>query len=149
MHDKNEVRIHIDRTAYRSPTPTSGAALYALGKVPTGHALYQEAQGNEEDEPVPNDAGSVRLDEDEHFYSAPAHKKSFTITVNGREKEVDHKVVSFAEIVALANIPGDANTIYTVTYKRGRRGAEGTMVEGDTVKIKNGMIFNVTATSKS
>jgi hypothetical protein len=149
MPDKNEVRIHIDRIAYRSPNPTDGAALYALGKVSAGHVLYREVQGNEEDKPVPNDGEPVRLDEDEHFYSAPAHKKTFTIIVNGREKEVDHKVASFAEIVALANIPGDVNTVYTVTYKKGRRGAEGTMVEGDTVKIKNGMIFNVTATSKS
>ena len=69
--------------------------------------------------------------------------------MNGREKEVDHKVVSFAEIVALANLPGDENTIFTVTYKKGRTGAEGTLVDGDTVKVKNGMIFNVTATSKS
>jgi hypothetical protein len=98
---------------------------------------------------VPRGKEKIHLDQDEHFFSVHSHKKVFTIIVNGREQEVDHKVVSFAEIVALAKIPGDANTIYTVTYKKGRRGAEGAMVDGDTVKIKNGMIFNVTATSKS
>jgi hypothetical protein len=149
MSEKNEVRIHIDRTAFRSPNPTDGETLYILGKVQPGHVLYQEVQGDEEDERVPNDNKKIQLDEDEHFYSAPAHKKVFTIFVNGREKEVDHKVVSFTEIVALANIPGDANTIYTDTYKKGRRGAEGSLVEGDTINVKNGMIFNVTATSKS
>ncbi|HEX4612199.1 MAG TPA: multiubiquitin domain-containing protein [Urbifossiella sp.] len=149
MADKHEVRVHIDREAYKSPNPTDGEALYRLGRVQAGFVLYQEVQGDAEDGPVPNTKDEVRLSEDEHFYSAPSHRKVFTIVLNGREKEVDHKIVSFAEIVAMAAIPGDANTVYTVTYKRGRRDAQGTMVEGDTVKIKNGMIFNVKATSKS
>lgn len=32
-----EVRIHIDRQPHESPNPTTGAALYALGKVPAGY----------------------------------------------------------------------------------------------------------------
>jgi Multiubiquitin len=146
---KQEVRIHIERTPYRSPNPTYGDALYDLGNVKSGFDLYQEVEGNEEDRLVPRGKEKIHLDEDEHFYSMHPHKKVFTIILNGREKEVDHKVVSFAEVVALANLPGDENTIFTVTYKKGRRGAEGAMVDGDTVKIKNGMIFNVTPTSKS
>ncbi len=41
-------------------------------------------------------------------------------------------------------------TVYTVTYKRGLGNKpEGTLVEGDTVKVKEGMIFNVARTDKS
>jgi hypothetical protein len=145
----HRVRIHIDREPYRSPNPTDGEALYALGKVKPDYALYQEVEGDQEDRLVANGKEEVRLTEDEHFYSAHPHKHVFTIFVNGQPKELDHKVVSFAEIVALADLPGDPNTIYTVTYKKGRHDAQGTMVGGDTVRIKNGMIFNVKATGRS
>jgi hypothetical protein len=80
------------------------------------------------------------------------HNKDFTIIVNGREKVVTKKEMSFAEIVALAfdNPPTGPNIVFTVTYRRGEGNKpEGTLVEGETVKIKDGMIFNVTATDKS
>jgi hypothetical protein len=78
--------------------------------------------------------------------------KSFTIIVNGREKIVTSRELSFSEIVALAfdNPPSEPNTIFTVTYRRGEGNKpEGSLVQGETVKIKDGMIFNVTATDKS
>jgi hypothetical protein len=75
--------------------------------------------------------------------------KEVRIIVNGREKKVAKEVISFAEIVALANFPNDPDTIFTVTYRRGEGNKEGTLVEGETVKLKDGMIFNVTATNKS
>lgn len=77
--------------------------------------------------------------------------KQFTIIVNGREKVVTTKEISFAQVVALANLPSGPNIVYTVTYRRGGEGnkPEGTLVEGETVKVKEGMIFNVTATDKS
>ena len=80
------------------------------------------------------------------------HNKEFTIIVNGRQKEVTAKELSFAEIIALAfdNPPTGPNIVFTVTYRKGEGNKpEGTIVEGDTVKIKDGMIFNVTATDKS
>lgn len=78
------------------------------------------------------------------------HKKDFKIIVNGREKTVTAKEMSFAEIVALANLPTGPNIVYTVTFKRGHGNKpEGTLVDGEVVKIKEGMIFNVTATDKS
>ena len=65
---KHEVRIHIDRTPYRSPNPTDGDALYALGNVKPGFDLYQEVEGNEEDRLVPRGKEKIHLDQDEHFY---------------------------------------------------------------------------------
>jgi len=67
---KHETRIHIDRKPYESPNPTTGAALYILGKVATGYELFREVRGDKEDEPVSNDNKEVHLKEDEHFYSA-------------------------------------------------------------------------------
>jgi len=87
----------------------------------------------------------------EHKDEVHGHHKEFTIIVNGRQKMVTKKELSFTEIVALAdNLPTGENIIYTVTYRKadGKK-EEGTLDEGATVKIKNGTIFNVTATDKS
>lgn len=89
---------------------------------------------------------------EENKHEGQGHTKDFTIIVNGRQKVVTAKEMSFSEIVALAfdNPPSGANIIFTVTYRRGEGNKpEGTLVEGETVKIKDGEIFNVTATDKS
>jgi hypothetical protein len=80
------------------------------------------------------------------------HEKTFTIIVNGRKKEVATKELSYADIVNLAydnNPPTGPNIVITVTFKKGEGDKQGTLLPGDTIKIKNGMIFNVTATDKS
>lgn len=78
-------------------------------------------------------------------------RKTVTTIVNGREKTVTKKELSFAEIVKLAfeNPPFGDNTAYTVTYRKGEDGKAGSVVEGGTVKVKDGTIFNVSATDKS
>ena len=145
---EHQVRIHIDRKPYQSPNPTTGAALYELGHVPPSQELFREVQGDHEDVLVPNDGTEIHLERDEHFYS----EKVFEIVVNGRQKLVTEKRLSFYEIVALAfdNLPSGPNIIFTITYRKGpHQKPEGTLLEGETIKIKNGMIFNVTATDKS
>lgn len=80
------------------------------------------------------------------------HEKQFTIFVNGRAKVVTGKELSYAQVVALAfdNPPSGENVSFTITYRKGEGNKpEGTLVEGETVKIKEGMIFNVTTTNKS
>lgn len=78
--------------------------------------------------------------------------KDLTIVVNGRDRVVGSKELTFDELVALAfeNPPTGPNIVFTITYRRGHGDKpEGTLVEGGTVRIKDGMIFNVTATDKS
>lgn len=80
------------------------------------------------------------------------HPKEISIVVNGREKQVVQRELTFSELVALAfNVtPTTGNTIYTITYRRGEGSKpEGMLVEGESTKVKEGMIFNVTATDKS
>jgi hypothetical protein len=67
---EHKVRIHIDRKPHESPDPTTGAALYVLGKVQSGYELFKEVRGDHEDEPIANDGSVIHLKEDEHFYSA-------------------------------------------------------------------------------
>jgi hypothetical protein len=146
----HQVRIHIDQHRYHSPNPTTGAALYILGNVAPGLELYREVIGNEEDKPIENGPENIHLKEDEHFHSG--HPKAYMIYVNGVQMEVTKKTLSFNEIVRLAypNPPTGDNVLYTISYEDGpHANPQGSMKEGDIVKDKNGMIFNVTATDKS
>ena len=79
------------------------------------------------------------------------HPKEITITVNGQQKVVTKEELSFIEITALAfnPPPQGGNTIFTITYRRGHGNKEGSLVAGDTIKIKEGMIFDVTSTDRS
>ena len=79
-------------------------------------------------------------------------EKEYTIVVNGREKTVRATELGEDDLVALAyeNPPTGELICFTITYRRGQGNKpEGTLDEGDTVKLKEGMIFNVTATDKS
>ena len=80
------------------------------------------------------------------------HEKEYTIIINGRPKKVAKAELTFDEIVALAfdNPPSGPNVVFTVTYSgAGGRGNQGTLTEGGSVEIQNGMIFNVKATDRS
>jgi hypothetical protein len=148
----HEVRIHIDEVRYESLNPTTGEALYKLGNVAPGLDLYQELTGDREDKVVPNAPETVHLKEDEHFHSGAPQVKHIDIFVNGRKKLVTTRLLSFDQVVALAfdPVPTGPNIIFTITYRHGpRENPEGNLLEGGTVKIKDGMIFNVTPTNKS
>ena len=79
--------------------------------------------------------------------------KTVTVIVNGREKEVPkHDDLTFDQLIKLAfeNPPQGEFICFTITYRRGNNPRkEGTVPEGGSVKPKEGMIFNVTATDKS
>jgi hypothetical protein len=146
----HEVKIFIDQNSYHSPNPTTGAALYVLGNVQPGMELFREVTGDREDSEVDNGSESVHLEQDEHFHSGKP--RVYKIIVNGRQKEVSTKTLTFDQVVALAfnPVPSGPNVQFTVTYRKGpRKNHEGSMTEGETVRIKDGMIFDVTETNKS
>lgn len=81
---------------------------------------------------------------------AQDHKKTVTIIVNGRPKEVEKDEITYADVVALAGVQTGPDTEVTVTYSKGEdKKPKGSLVAGESVKAKDGMIFNVTATNKS
>ena len=148
--ETHEVRIHIDQEPHHSPNPTTGAALYALARVASGIELYREVTGYREDEPIENSPEVLHLKQDEHFHSGPP--KVYTIIVNGRKKEVSTKTLAFDQVIALAfnPVPVGPNIQFSVTYRKGpRKNPEGTLTEGQVVRIKDGMIFDVSETNKS
>jgi len=147
---KHEVKIFIDQNTYHSPNPTTGAALYTLGKVEPGLELFREVTGDREDPEVSNGPETVHLKEDEHFHSGKP--KTYTIYVNGQEKTVATKTVTYEQIVKLAfpNPIIGQNIIYTVGYEDGpHKNPSGSLMPGGKVYVKDGMIFDVTPTDKS
>lgn len=74
-----------------------------------------------------------------------------TIIINGRSVEVAQKELTFDEVVVLSALATGPNITFTITYRRGHgEKPEGSMVEnGDAVKVKDGMIFNVDPTTRS
>lgn len=79
-------------------------------------------------------------------------KKEYKLIVNGREKPWHEDSITFEQLVVLAfgSYDDNPNKVYTVTYDKGpHENPEGTMVKGDSVNVKNKMVFNVTATDKS
>ena len=79
--------------------------------------------------------------------------KEISIIVNGRSKTVSkNDDLTFEEVVALAfENPQTGDGIqYTVQYMRGRGNKpSGTLVEDQSVKVKEGMEFDVTPTNRS
>lgn len=84
-------------------------------------------------------------------HDPPGQNKEYKIIVNAREHIWKEKEITFDQIIILAfgSISNDPNVSYTVTFKRGHGNKEGSMVKGDSEKIKEGMIFNATQTNKS
>lgn len=76
----------------------------------------------------------------------------YRIIVNAREKIVTAKELTFNQVVALAfdPVPSGPYIEITVAYRKGpAHKPHGTLTTGETVKVKDGMIFDVTATDKS
>ena len=79
-----------------------------------------------------------------------ADQRDFEIIVNGRPKTVERKKQSYRDIARLAYPDADFDKyLYTITYFNGEHGQEGDLVEGETVRVKNGMVFNVRRSDKS
>jgi hypothetical protein len=75
------------------------------------------------------------------------------VIVNGRRKEVHGHHLTFEQTVALAfpTAPPGENIIYAVAFRNSgdAKRPEGSLIAGTSIKIKDGTIFDVTATDKS
>lgn len=88
-----------------------------------------------------------------HSDSASHHPdKQVTIYINGTPKVVQKERLTFEEIVALSfdNPPTGDGVQFTIQYSRGHSSnSKGSLVEGQTVQVKEGMEFDVTLTNRS
>jgi hypothetical protein len=80
------------------------------------------------------------------------HDHQFDIVVNGKAKKVDHQILTFDEVVKLAfpTPPAEGDIIYTVVFHNADQDpTNGTLVDGKTVKVRNGTRFDVKHTVRS
>jgi hypothetical protein len=79
------------------------------------------------------------------------HHTEYHIRVNTRERTVDHDVLTYAEVVALApNLPPlKEGQEYIVTFIHAVKPEHGDLIEGETVTIRNGTEFVVEPGNRS
>ena len=77
--------------------------------------------------------------------------KQKTIYVNTRAVELDADKIGFERLVEIAYPgPHGPDVTFTISYSRGPEGHEsGSLTPGESVEIKNGMIFDVIRTVRS
>lgn len=144
-------RFFLDERAFDwGASHISGATIKRLAEVKGEHTdVWLDAAG-----------GHDRLIDDKELVDLASpgterfvtRKISIAIKVNSRHRDVDHRVLSYWEVVKLAYpeaVPSD-QIIYSIDYASGpHQNPNGSMVEGQTVLIKEGMKFYVTPTDKS
>jgi len=129
-----------------------GIQIRELGNIPSDVDIYLDIKKGWEDDLI-TDEEEVDLARPgkEKFITKPAEGR-FTIIVNAQEKNWGKPTISFEQVIelALGKYDPSPNKGYTVTYFRGHEPKpEGTMVKNSVVRVKNKMVFNVTATDKS
>ena len=78
--------------------------------------------------------------------------KTYSITVNGRQRQVESEELSFDELVGLAfdDPARGSQIVFTITFREaGGRIPEGELDEGQRLKVRDGTIINVTRTDQS
>lgn len=145
-------RFFVDGLSLEWPrkTLTGGAIKWLAGKDEDLDLLLER-----EDQPdkVIGDDDEVRIGTPgvEKFHTRPA-QVNVTIIVNTRPKVWTKKKISFAEVVALAypTPPVGGNIVFTVGFFDGLPSRpEGSLTEGDSVRVRDQMIFDVKFTDKS
>lgn len=79
-------------------------------------------------------------------------KVKYTIFVEGTAHEWYKKMISYDEVVELEvpDYPQHSEITYSVTYSKGHSDNHtGTLAKGASVKVKEGMVFNVSETGQS
>lgn len=130
----------------------SGIQIRELGNISPNEEIFLDIkQGWEDDLITEDEVVDLARPGKEKFITKPSLVK-FLIIVNLKETKWDKSTISFEEVVTLAFNTCDPNPNkgYTVNYMRGHEPKpEGTLVKNSVVRVKNKMVFNVTATDKS
>lgn len=139
-----------DRSFDWGATHITGLTLKKLAGVdPVTMAVFQESPGAPSRNIGDLDFVDLAAPGVERFAT---RAQEYHILVNTRPKHVTNATLTFWAIILLAfpQAVQNTTTYYTVTYKRGPKpNPEGSMVNGDSVYLKDGMLFNVTSTDKS
>lgn len=136
-----------DRGEITTNPQQTGVSLRELFNVAEDRLLIRDFESPDDDR--------IEADEILKFDDGPVfvtRSAVYVIVVNGRRREMHKPQLTFDKIVKLAfdNPPQGEFICFTITYRGGDSSKpDGTLLEGETIKLVCGMIFNVTATDKS
>lgn len=129
-----------------------GSEIKQLASIPVEDIIFLDIQEDWQDDQILDDeVVDLARPGKEKFFSK-VKPSEITLIVNARQhiwKEVD---ISFEQLIVLAfGLPdNNPNKGFTVTFSRGwEPKPEGTLVKSSSIRVKNKMIFDVTATDKS
>jgi hypothetical protein len=128
---------------------TGRTLLMLAGKDADAHDVWVDRSGGADRVLDLDELVNLAAPEVERFVIKPIEIKIF---VNTRPKKISQRRLSYMEVVKLAypDGPYGENYVYTVDYLKGPPAdPEGSLVDGDSVEIKNGMRFDVSFTDKS
>lgn len=155
----NEIEIHVHAAGHEQAKAIKIAEDATVGQLLEMAQAAGAAIGELEEEIillVENEEKLIhrshRLSECGIHHGHHVHLHGVTIIVNTREKRWNRKDISYKQVVELAfgSYLDNPDTVYTVTYTKGpEHKRDGSLVKGQSVKVKNGMIFNVSQTNKS
>jgi hypothetical protein len=139
--------LTVNERGWEWGAPTIAAAdIYRHGSISEEMELVLDSS---EDDVIAMDA-VVKLDGKGVERIRSREPKIVIIKVNGRSKSVEKRPHSYREIATLGYPEPNFETFnYTITYLHGVHGAEGDLVEGETIAVKKGMVFNVRRSDKS
>ena len=124
--------------------------LRVIGQIPDDQDLVLDSDG---DQLIPDDGAVVLRDKGvERIRSVDPKDETVTVILNGEQIIVDKGKLTFEDLAKLVfpNLFGRELICFTVSFSRGpMRRPEGALLEGDKVRVVEGMAFNVSATDKS
>jgi hypothetical protein len=141
VDDRWEVTIQPKQTA---------ESLRGLLGIADGVELLRDFESPNDD--LIEDDQRIAFQDGPVFITRKGECREVNIIVRGRPRTVSGRTISFEQVVALAYSPvrTEPFIVYTVSYSRGpKANREGDLFRGQSVKIKEGMVFCVTETDKS
>ena len=140
----------VDGRSVRWPKPAiPGRGILELVRRGSEYEVVELREGHGERVIGPDEAARLGKEGVERFET---RLRRVAIIVNGRRKVVPLQPISFEAVVRLAfeNPPTGDGVQFTVQYARGPEALPtGSLVEGQSVMVREGMEFDVTSTNRS
>lgn len=144
-------RFFLDERAFDwGASYISGATIKRLAGMPSETTeVWLDAAGGHDRVIDDNEMVDLASPGTERFVTRTIQ---ITIKVNSRDRVIDHRVLTYWEVVKLAYpeaVPSD-QIIYSIDYASGpHQNPNGSLVDTQSVTVKEGMKFYVTPTDKS
>jgi hypothetical protein len=151
FHTDRAFRFELDDRRFDWGAPQiSGLTLKKLARVDSDtHSVWMDVPQGGDQQIADGAYASLTGNKTERFYTS---RNKVTLIVNLDAKQWGERRISYEQVTLLAypDPPPGIVITYTVEYEGGpASNPHGSITEGESVKVKDGMIFSVTETGRS